>query len=96
MIVPLKEISFPFLHVVSPCQSFHYFPAKSPFLMSHSEQCSVLVRSTRSACPAAAGSFQTIPLLCLEWILEEIYLDHLKKTTNIVSAAWESINIAAK
>lgn len=88
--------------MVSPCQCFHYFPAQSPSLMSYSEQLSLLTGSGRSTGPAAAGFCKTIPLLCLKWILEEIYLDHsltsLKpnKQTYIVSTPWESINIAPK
>lgn len=71
--------------------------------MSYSEKHSLFAGSARSAHPAAAGFFQTTSLLCLEWILEELYLEDslmsLKKTNKqafIVSAAWESINIAAK
>lgn len=85
------------------CQCFHYFPAQSPSLMSYSEEHSLLAGSMCSAHPAAAGFFQTISLLCLERILEELYLEDslmsLKKPNKqafVVSAGWESINIAAK
>lgn len=52
----------------------------------NSEQHSLLVGSMQSARPAATSSCQTIPPLCLQWILEESYLEgslmSLKKTPN--------------